>query len=272
MPKNAKMHVASRDLKNLTAFLNKDLPRSAAPSSILAEAIDAAAVKLQDTWRRLLMGLVDPESLLSVGSAPADHRERYKREIVGKWFKPQDRMEGLIRTLNNSPPLKSQWRLAPASGKKANLHLRDCVWTLQRTEVSPRDQVLSWVVRVLEGDELSRLGCCRTCQKFFIRGREWQHDCSPKCKTTYDKIIAREKREADRQKLKSKSAEAEKTELQKLVDSEGFRKRLKGGPMEKLEQQTQILNEISRAPSAPAFLQRCNPGTRRIIDAMRDDL
>lgn len=251
MPKKTEMHVASQDLRRLTAFLNK------------GDALQSLA--------RMLQGLVDPESLMPAGIS-AEQQAFFKREVIAKVFAPDSRIEGFINSLNKSRPIKSEWHLEPASGKKANLHLRGGAWIVKRVESSPRDQVVSCLVRVLEADELSKLGCCRTCQKFFIRGnRGWKRDCSPKCKATYDKIVAREKREAEKAKRITKSTEDEKNEYRQLLTSEKFYKRLPGGPSEKRRKQVDILSALARSPVA-VFLKDCDLNTQRIIQAMREDL
>ena len=92
---------------------------------------------------------------------------------------------------------------------------------------------------------------------------------SAKCKATYDKVVAREKRKANKAKQKAKKAERKKNEVQKLLLSENFRRRLPGPPKDKGLKQAQALSNLNRAPSIAVFYQQ-NLDVKRTIDAMPD--
>jgi hypothetical protein len=287
------MHDASPDLQYLTTFLNLKFGKLPAHMSLysdwfeevtLAQKVDTPAspkavefakqhhlrgsstlIELQKTLRDELMHLVDPDSLIPIG-APPEHRTWFKRQIIGKYLSnPQGALRNLLRDLNRAA-VKSEWRLEPASGKDANLHLRGGSWVLKKTEFLTKDKIYSWLAGVLERDEISKLRCCRTCQKFYISNLDWQRDCSPTCKKTYDRTLAAERRAIRAAEQEGQKAATRKTALRDLLNSVKFLKRLPGGPSKKHFTQTQLLHELTLAPSVQMFMKKCDPEIRRIID------
>src|SRR5688572_11034858 len=115
-----------------------------------------------------LTELIDPESLIPIRAAKGI-REQFKRDVVDKYMSnPERALARLVGHLNQIA-IKSQWGLYGSKNGTPNLHLRGYGWVLQRTQFAAKDKIYQWLATVLELDELSNLGRCRTCLNFFVR-------------------------------------------------------------------------------------------------------
>lgn len=291
MAKNPKTRGNSQELEFLTTFLNLQLGQ-AGKSSIMADWIgprvafhgasaEAEAfskkhnlyvlsqiTEVQNDLRPTLQVLVAPETIIPI-RAHREVRENIKHDLIYKYFSdPVPHLKKLL-SLMSKAAVTSRWRLEQTSGKRANLHVRGTQWLLGKTEFLAKDKVYSWLARVLERDELSKLSCCRTCRKFFIRNRDWQKDCSEKCKNTYDNILSAERKAAQ---AKSRAIATRKRELYGLLSSFDFRRRLPGRGMQtQARKQASLIQMFDLAPSVNAFLKECEerePTVRRIIGKM----
>jgi hypothetical protein len=227
------------------------------------------AIDVQAHLRLQLRDLVDPESIIPI-HAGKEVRERAKR-IVDRLVATQERLLAqLIRDIDRAN-ITSHWFLhrptaKRAAGKKPNLHVRGSAWLLEGRHLGAKNTIYNWLIRVLERDDISKLGCCRTCGKFFVRNRPWQLDCNSKCKKNYDNALSAERKAATKQQRKS--GRDEKRELFLILSSNNFGKRLPGGPNARAKTQTGLLKSLDICPTAEEFKRQCDPKVKQIIDVM----
>jgi hypothetical protein len=292
MPKKNKMHGKSPEVGWLADFLNLDLQQAKSPGSILSDmafplvnladkatATVGAFAKAHDLGgfspirdahrdlRPLLNDLIDPESIIPI-HATKPVREKIKREVVDRYLSDPERPLRLLLRHLKEHAIKTEWTLRSTTASKANLHLRGRHWHFERNPFSTRDKIYQWLATVLERDELSNLGHCRTCQRFFIRSRPWQKDCSPECKKNYDNILSAERKAAAATKRQYQNLAKQKKNLENIISSGDFRRRLPGGMRQQATTQTELIRHLHNCDSVQEFYRTCKPECRRIIQAI----
>jgi hypothetical protein len=290
----------SQELESLKTFLNLELGKVPRNSPILGnlgpltvadgaslEAVEFVKyhnlvgreemIQVQMDLRSRLSDLVSPESIIPF-RAGKEIRERSKREVVDKYLSNPERLVARLINDINRAGLTSRWELyrptaKKAAGKKLNLHVRGSAWLLERSELlGAKDTIYQWLIRLLERDEISKLGRCRICWQFFVSNRKWKKDCDSKCKKTYDNALSAE-RKAERKVVvaaeqRRKSARDEKKELSRILESSDFRKRLPGGLASRARMQADLVKRLDVCKTAQEFKQQCEPQYTQIINAM----
>ena len=280
-----RMRGTSPEVALLTTFLNLDLGKPggsvladfAGPSLLSGATPEAVAfakahdlighsllLEIQTNLRFHLQHLLDPESIIPI-RANKEVRDGIKRDIVDKYFSnPQRVLLQLLATVNRAN-MKTELAQSKTDGNEGNLHVRGYQWRLRKKPLGGKAKVCQWLIGVLERDELSRLGSCRTCGRFFIRRRRWQRTCDKTCKTTYDNVLSRERKRTRDERKEVEQAETRKNEMFKILKSQTLRKRLRGGPTERLKTQVNLIKALERSSSVEEFFRGCTPEVKRTV-------
>ncbi len=185
----------------------------------------------------------------------------------------------LIERINEAER-RAQWIAEESPPATAwNLSIRDKRWSLKRNPYGGPGTVLHWLARVLEQNELSKLGCCHVCRRFFVLERHWQVYCGEKCRTKYSNYTSAfrkadnraTKKRAEAAKRLAKQRQESKDKLLSKLKSLAFLNRLPGGPNQKHTRQAQLITLFESAKTVEAFRANCDPNLQRLLDAVIEE-
>jgi hypothetical protein len=126
------------------------------------------------------------------------------------------------------------------------------------------------VARLLESGEISSLGQCLVCQKFFSKAHLKQVCCSKpaRCGKTYDNRLRLERKAAERRQQRERrlqqQREQEKAQLEPVL-REKLNTYLKGGPGVRRKAMNAYLQKLDAAPSMSQFMNELPPRLRSIL-------
>jgi hypothetical protein len=199
-----------KELAYIVAFLNEK--PVAGGSTILTDAMsESASNELRNTLQIILTHLVAPDVLVP-HKAKREAKQKLKRNILGLFLTPTNVLNALVKLINEhvSKPL---WELKKEPGKNGTIEIRGFRGSLINTV---RPHIWDSLAKVLETGEISKLGLCMICLKFFIKNRDWQKCCDDtECKRKYDNRQSAERKA--RARKRRKRAEAKPHRLTPLV-------------------------------------------------------
>jgi hypothetical protein len=176
---------------------------------------------------------------------------------------------GLVDAVNHADHA-AQWVLQESPPTKNwNISIRDSRWLLKKYPYGGRGTVFHWVARILERGELSKLRCCRVCNRFFIPNRPQQKYCREKCKIFYDKRLAASRKadwRADKaSKQQQKTDLQEKNKMLQYLQSPESLKIFPGGPSQTHTARKELLKLLSISSTVDDFKRVCDPQIVRSI-------
>lgn len=194
-----------RGLAYIVAFLNEKPGVSG--SRVLGDPISADATnELRQTLQFTLAYLVAPEIFIPhEGKRWA--KQRLKRNILGL-VTPANVLNALVQLINDHAS-KPRYELKKGPGENGTIEIRGFVGSLMNTAPP---HIWDSLAKTLETGEISKLGQCMICGKFFIKNRDWQKCCDrTECKRKYDNRQSAERKARARAKQRKRKAKLVKT-------------------------------------------------------------
>jgi hypothetical protein len=177
----------------------------------------------------------------------------------------------------NRAEFGAQWiiRPAPPAGHP-NITVGGSRWRLEKYPHGRVGKVFGWLTRILERDELSQIGCCRVCRRFFVTSRDWGKYCRrPKakgpseCKKLYDNRLSPRRKVTRILKDEAKRERSTKNGIKKFLQSDKFRGHLPGRPNERVKRQQQEVERLISSSSVVSFLRESEPAIKlRVEEAL----
>jgi len=197
-----------KELDYIVAFLNEK--PVAGVSTILRDAMsDDATNELRNTLQIILMNLVAPDVIIP-HKAKREAKQRLKRNIVG-FLTATNVLNALVKLINEHIS-KPRWELKEERKKTGTIEIRGFVGSLINTA---RPHIWDSLAKTLETGEISKLGLCMVCVRFFIKNRDWQKCCDDtECKRKYDNRQSAERKARARAKQRKRKAKLVKTRIE----------------------------------------------------------
>ena len=290
-----------QELQNLTDFLNLKLSddSAAGPTPQATKFIDAHGGPLEELVEAQeeiahIIRCLQPEVFendyprrqrLSPEHAEMDEFSRkfneQQRALIADFQADPGRFLGRLVDLLNQAERGARWIDQPAPPARTyNLSIAGKRWLLKKYPNGGRGTVFHWVAMILENDDLSKLGCCHVCKRFFVRAREWQSYCGGKCRIKNDNWQSAFRKAQAKAKARkvTKAAQAEKQRREKEAKDkesllaylnstgvEGFNRRLPGGASQRAAKQKLLIEQLTKSTTVEAFVQARDSGTKRIL-------
>ena len=173
----------NRQLTALVKFLN--LPPSVGKQTVMGQMYDQAKSKEWNDIRMWMTHLVAPRLILPPEAPRWLVKEHFR---VLQYLKPQNVLRQLLIELAKQK-LRIRWRLDTGKrGKKMILQDQEVPGVVRRDQnETPHGKLWFSVAALLETGDISKLGLCPICRKFFVKSRWFQKVCNKKtCRRAYD--------------------------------------------------------------------------------------
>ena len=284
MPKKAKIHGNQSEIEKVSGFLNQDL--GVLSKAVATQEAEELAVRRRFMNRDLSnlkivwLGACDELKITQPDVDALMEFQSWLRLILAAILERDPPTAGLYHLVHgvnrriHNKPLYLTWDLRSARGlpredtTNTNLHLGDYSWRFEtiNTDGDFVTQVCHSIMRVLELDQLSLMAICRTCRRFFSKGRSWQKDCGANCKKDHDNGRSKT-RKANRKAVQVLEVANKRLDLLKkkatdlLIDGKFVRK-LDPGLSQRWRIAERLLTDLKLAKSEDEFWAatgRCRP-------------
>jgi hypothetical protein len=188
----------------LVSFLNE--PSVIPPDDSKGLTID----DLRGSLTLVLTNLIAPKAMV-VGTSRAN-RKMFDDTILNKFYRPERVLSQLVASLN-AQRLQPQWKITKPSAVTAKIEVRGLRAAVIMNGFggnSVKNRVWAAVAKLLESGEISKIGRCAICGRFYAKSRDWQKCCSrAECKRKYDNFLSADRkfrfRERERKKKQSRN-------------------------------------------------------------------